>query len=210
MPHQLAHHPEAGPFRHVLDRMADVAHVVAHPRLRDPGGQRILGHLQQPLGVRRDLADRDGGGRIGVETLELHANVHAHDASLREHPRGDGNAVHDLLIDRDAEGLGKAVETLEGRGGPVVAPDEPLRGDVEILGRQCPGRTISRMSARVPATMRPALAMISISRADLSVIIYPSACRTRAAISSTVPMAGTRLTPPRRSYQSRTGAVCWR
>src|SRR6185437_9708879 len=36
---------------------------------------------------------------------------------------------------------------------------------------ESPGRTISRMSARVPATMRPARAIASISRGDLSVIM---------------------------------------
>src|SRR3954469_6870937 len=36
---------------------------------------------------------------------------------------------------------------------------------------ESPGRTSSRMSARVPATIRPARPMASISRGDLSVIM---------------------------------------
>src|SRR6266536_3147977 len=39
-----------------------------------------------------------------------------------------------------------------------------------------PGRRISFMSARVPATISPAWAMTSISLGDLSVIMLPSQC----------------------------------
>ena len=46
-----------------------------------------------------------------------------------------GDAVHDLLVDRRAEGLGKAVEPLEGRRGALVAADELLGLGVELLGR---------------------------------------------------------------------------
>src|SRR5580765_6403017 len=39
---------------------------------------------------------------------------------------------------------------------------------------ESPGRTSSRMSASVPATIRPARPMASISRGDLSVIMLPA------------------------------------
>ena len=72
---------------------------------------------QQALGLGRDLSDRQRRGRVGVQPVELHAHVHAHDAALRQHPPGGRNAVHDLVVDRGAEGLGEAVQSLERRHG---------------------------------------------------------------------------------------------
>ena len=135
VPHQLAHHPESRALRHLLHRVADIPDVVPHPGLGDRRGERLAGHRHQPLGLRRDLAHGDGGGRVGVEALQLHPHVHAHDAPLGKHPPDRGDAVDDLLVDRGAEGLGEAVEALERRHGALVTPDEGLRGGVEVLGR---------------------------------------------------------------------------
>ena len=49
VPHQLTHHPEAGRLGQGLDRVADVADVVAYPCLLDAGGETSLGDIQQPL-----------------------------------------------------------------------------------------------------------------------------------------------------------------
>ena len=46
------------------------------------------------------------------------------------------NAVHDLLVDRGAERLGKVVQSLERRRGTGMRPDELLGLAVEILGAQ--------------------------------------------------------------------------
>ncbi len=61
-----------------------------------------------------------------------------------------------------------------------------------------PGRTIWRIRSSVPATIRPARAMISISREDLSVIICPA----RASLVRRCP----RWCPPRGSAAGRPGA----
>src|SRR5690349_18292475 len=44
--HQLAYHPEPGRLGYLLNRVPDVAHVVAHPRLSNAGRQALPGHRE--------------------------------------------------------------------------------------------------------------------------------------------------------------------
>ena len=115
--HQFPHDAVPRPFGHLLYRVADVSHVVPRPCLRDPGHEAFLGHAHEPLRLRRDAAHADRRRRVGMQSLELHPDVHAHDASLAQHAPGGRDPVDDLHVDRGAEGLGKAVEPLERRRG---------------------------------------------------------------------------------------------
>src|SRR5215212_4423688 len=69
-----------------------------------------------------------------MQALQLYPHIHAHDASLLQNPSRRWNSVHDLLVDRRAQRLGKAVESLERWHSAFVAADEPFGLCVEILG----------------------------------------------------------------------------
>src|SRR5215217_8333133 len=79
MANELADDAVPRPFGDLLDRMPDVAYVVPYPGLRDPGRETFLGHGEQPLGLGRDRPDGNGRGRVGMKSLELDADVDAHD-----------------------------------------------------------------------------------------------------------------------------------
>jgi hypothetical protein len=163
-------------------RRARCPDVIPDPGLRDTCGQRLLRHREQPGGLGRDLAHGDRGRGVGVEALQIDAHIDAHDAAFPQDTLGRGNPVHDFLVDRDAETLGKAVESLE-RG---VAP-RWLRmkrsaalssSSVDTPGR-CP-----RTSSSVAATIAPARAMISISLDDLRVTISAAVRRCGSAAAT--------------------------
>ena len=80
-----------------LDRGADVAQPVAGHGRVDRGLQRGPGHVDQPLRLVVDLADRNGHRGVGVPALDDRAAVDRDDVALLEHPVA-GDAVHDHLV----------------------------------------------------------------------------------------------------------------
>ena len=109
-----------------------------------------------------------------------------------------------MIVRRRADRGRVAAVALERRR-PALRQDEVL-GQLVELPVETPGRTWSRRSAIVSATMRPAFAIISISAVDLRMIIssrYPRAYASRAVTtppSPARPPAGSPRTP-----RSRTG-----
>ena len=134
-------------------------------RLLDPGLERGAADVEQPLRVGRDLADRERPRRVGDEAVERDADVDGEDVALAELVRA-GDAVHDHRVRRHADRRRVAAVALEGRTAAVRA-DVVLGERVELAGRDARARFAST-SARVPATTRPARAIISISSRRLA------------------------------------------
>ena len=135
-----------GPADAVSDELADDRKALALDRLldgrRDVGQAVALFHLLQALGEgapgRGDELqgllggppDGGGQGRVAVEPLEEDAEIEADDVALLE-DASRGDAVDDLLVDRDADRGGIAPVALEGRHGAELAG--PLLGvEVEV------------------------------------------------------------------------------
>ncbi len=110
--------------------------------------------VDEPHGLVPRPAGRHGQGRVAVEALVEDAEVQADDVSLLEDPpRGD--AVDDLLVDRDADRGRVAAVALEGRDGPELP--RPLLGvDVEVAGpdpRPDEGPELGQDAGRDPARL---------------------------------------------------------
>ena len=105
---------------HRFDRRADVTDVIAEPRRRHTGRQRLPRHVHQPLrlGVDRSHRHRDRG--VGEVPLELHADIELHQVALLQHAPGRGYPVHDFLVDRRADGGREPIQSLERRLGAVM------------------------------------------------------------------------------------------
>src|SRR5436190_4722097 len=100
----LPHEVESGSLHHLLDRVGDVRQPSADADLPDAGLEGVLGDPDELLGLRggRLPADEQGDGGVGVIALPDRAEVERQQiAGLEDALAGD--AVDDLLVDRDAE-----------------------------------------------------------------------------------------------------------
>ena len=79
------------------------------------------------------LAARDREPAVGPPAVEDQPAVERHEVAVLDHQRA-GNAVDDLVVDRDAQRVGESLVPEEARDA-VVIPDERLRLAVEIEGR---------------------------------------------------------------------------
>ena len=59
MPAEITHHRHAVAFDVSLDRVADIPKCVARLHRLDADHQRVMGHLDQPLGFARQFACKD-------------------------------------------------------------------------------------------------------------------------------------------------------
>ena len=73
-----------------LDGVRDVAEAVPGPRLLDGVEQRLLGDLEQLLGDRADLADRERARAVGDPAVERHADVDRDDVAVARARYGPG------------------------------------------------------------------------------------------------------------------------
>jgi hypothetical protein len=155
--------------------------------------------------------DRQGHRGIGMQSLEVHPDVHADDAPLPEDPLAGGDAVDDLLVDRGAECLGEAVEALERWLGARVPTDEGLGFAVEILRRHA-GLDDATHQGMHAGDDRPGAPhdLQFPCRLEGHHRYQPTMARTRSLMRSTGPVAEIRRTRPCLSYQASTGAVCSR
>ena len=157
-----------------------------------------------------DVAHRNGGRGIRVQSADAHANIHGHDGSGRQHALRRRNAVDDFLVDRRAERLRESIEALERRRRALVRADELLRLAIQVLGAQSGPDNLAHHRERVMHDAPGACHGLDLARRLDRDHAGPTASRTRRATSSTLPTAGIRVTPPCASYQSMTGAVCSR
>src|SRR6185503_14417697 len=96
--------------------------------------QRLAGDLHQLLGGRRDLADRDGAGRITAPAVLEGPEIYGQYVTRLEHHVLARDAVDDHLVDRRAQDGRVAVVAEEGRFALELL--QPLVGDlVELPGR---------------------------------------------------------------------------
>ena len=75
---------EPGRLGRPLDGRRDVADVVAGSRLGDPGRERRLADVEQPLRLGVDLAHRERVRGVGHEAVERHADVDRDDVAVLE------------------------------------------------------------------------------------------------------------------------------
>src|SRR5439155_21606747 len=66
----------------------------------------LLGDLHEPPPFRPNIADGDGDGPIGTPAVELAGGVDLDEVALTQGPRA-GDAMHDLIVDRDTGRGGK-------------------------------------------------------------------------------------------------------
>ena len=128
---EAADHGKALLFGGCLDRVRDVGEPVADTALLDSGGERGAAGLEQPLGLRRDLADRERVRGVGHETVERDADVDGQQVALLERVR-PRDPVDDHVVRRRADRRRVAAVALE-RGRPALRADELLRDRVELL-----------------------------------------------------------------------------
>ena len=102
-------------------------------------------------------ADDDADRGVAVPEADLGAAVDREQVALAQHPRAR-DAVHDLLVDRGAQGVAVAGDELEVRDAAVVA-DVRLGEGVELEGGHARAHRRAARSSSVRPTSRPAVRM---------------------------------------------------
>jgi len=119
----------------------DVGETVADPGLLDPRGERLAADVEQPLRIRRDLADRHRHSAVGHEPVESDAEIERDQIAFPGAvPVGD--PVHDHRVRRDAESGRKALVAL--RGGVAAFRLDVLVGDTVELAHLDAGLEVLR------------------------------------------------------------------
>src|SRR5690606_36718836 len=101
----LAHDAQVLTFDECLDRSADVADMCARADFANADPHRFLRDVDQPLGRRGDLADREHTARVSVPAVLDDGHVDAHDVALFEPLLVARNAVADYRVHRRANRL---------------------------------------------------------------------------------------------------------
>ncbi len=105
----------------VLDRLADDAEPVARGERRDPGPERsFAGRAASAWSCSSAPSSTTVTGRVTVPAVHDRAAVDTHDVARREDPRA-GDAVHDLVVHRDAQVRRVPVVAQERGGRAMVA-----------------------------------------------------------------------------------------
>ena len=65
-----------------LDRVADVAYMVAGFCLFDAEHQAFIGHIDQPLGLYRHIADEEHAAGVAVPAVKLRCHVDIDDVAV--------------------------------------------------------------------------------------------------------------------------------
>src|SRR5581483_877738 len=112
VPDVLAHDAEAVLLDVRLDRVGYLAEPLPGAQVADPLGQRLARYVNKLLRLGRALPDDDRDRGVGDEPLVRAAEVEADDIAFLQHALA-GDAVHDLLVDGDAD-----------RGRIAVVPEE--------------------------------------------------------------------------------------
>ena len=133
MAHELTDDGEACVLAVALHRTADVTDAVACLGLLDALVQRGLGHVQQALGFQVDLTHRIGAGVVAVEAVHLGTGVDADDVAGADDNVMRRDAVDDGIIQADAGGSRKTVQSLE-VGDAAVLHDELIDQLIQLPG----------------------------------------------------------------------------
>jgi len=121
----------------VLDRTRDVAEVGIRDRGRNAGHHRQAGRIDEVDHLRRWMAHDEGPGAVAMPAVVDRAGVHGHDLAIADQALA-GDAVDDLVVDRDAEagreGVAAVAVALE-RGHGTGRADVAFGEAVEVGGR---------------------------------------------------------------------------
>ena len=107
--------------------------VVPGRAASDSGGERPAARGQQSFRLRRRLADGDRRGGVRVEAVQLGRDVDREQLPRAQHARAR-DAVHDLVVDAQADGARVAVGE-DRAGARAVALEDGLRDGVELRRR---------------------------------------------------------------------------
>ena len=124
---------EPGLLDDPLDRGGDVADPVVHLGLLDPGCERRLADLEQPLGLGGHLADCERVRGVRDVAVECDAHVERQQVTVGDLVRAR-DPVDDHVVRRDADRLREPAIALRRRD-PPVRVDELLGDAVELFGR---------------------------------------------------------------------------
>ena len=132
VPAEIADHAVAVLLGMALDRVADVAEMVARLRLFEPEHQAFIGHVDQAARLDRDVADQIHPAGVAMPAAEHRSDVDVDDVAVLERAIGR-DAVADDMIDRDAAAMG--VAAIAERRGHTAAGDRHVADDVvELVG----------------------------------------------------------------------------
>src|SRR6267142_4780748 len=203
------HDREAVPLHVRLDRVRDVGEAPARPALLDGLIEALAGDVEQLLHLRGHVADGEGERAVRVVPVHDTPEVQADDIAVLDAAVGRGNPVHDLLVDRDADGGREAAVALEGRPG-AARRDEALHVLVDLERRQTRLHEAAQVLDDVGEDMAG-----RAHQTDLAGRLQLDHCRapcvassTRRRMSAIGPSPGTETSRPRPRYQSSSGAVC--
>ena len=129
---EVAHHAAALAFGISLDRRADIAGRGAGLDRGHAAHQRIIGHLEQPLGGAADLAHAIHAARIAMPAVDDERHVDIEDVALFERAR-PRNAVADHVVQRGADRFREAA-IIERRRDRAVRHGEIEHEGIERLG----------------------------------------------------------------------------
>src|SRR4051794_29539049 len=120
-------------FGMALDRIGDVAEMVAGPGLFEAEHQAFVGHVDQLASFQGYVPDEVHAAGIAVPAVENRRDVDVDDVAVLENLVAR-DAVADDMVDRDAAALG--VAAVAERRGQAAAVDRHLVDNVvERLGR---------------------------------------------------------------------------
>src|SRR5450830_701977 len=211
MAHEFANDPVFLALRDGLDGHPDVADAPADPHGLDPGEKGCVRRVDQfPYRSGRRLEhDRTGGVR--VVAVDDGAQVEPHDVARLEDALRRRNAVHDLVIDRDAERL-RIAAIARKRGLSAARRDAGRRDAVDLLGRPAGPACRDALGQRLVHDAGGVLHLEDLGLALAGDHAVPLRARARAAATSAAtvstersPSIATRR--PAWRYRSARGAV---
>ena len=132
MPAEIADHAVAVLFGVGLDRVADVADMVAGLGRLDTEHQAFIGHIDKALGLHRHIADEEHAAGVAVPAVQLRRHVDIDNiAVLQFLVRRD--AVADDMIDRNTAAMRVAAVAQGGRN-PATAHRHFAHDIVQLFG----------------------------------------------------------------------------
>ena len=122
----VADHAEAGILGDFLYSISDIAEMDAWTARRNARLEARLRHVDEPQHLGVGDAERDGAGSVAVEAVLLDADVCLDEIARHDDAVAVGDAVDDLVVQRDAEMPGEV-----GRIAPAGILEE-ARADVVL------------------------------------------------------------------------------
>ena len=170
VPLQLLDHREALAHDLVLDGAADVDRAATVACLAQPLLERALGARHEALRRLRDAAHADRDAGVGHVAVEFGGDVELHEVALGEPTALGRDAVHDLIVDRDARRARELIDEL--RCGARPRRLEHVRGDgVEFGGGDADETNYNRIRSLVNEELKQYFRPEFLNRLD-EIIVF--------------------------------------